>query len=240
MANSRVVLTPEFRMVWPNFVTATEYKEKGKGTGRFSYSGEGLFTEESLKKFRVLRDGNLVEVDVSMLLRELAIEKWPELAAQGALAAAFAGPLAKGWPLKRGDARAEELAKAGKSGEHYKGHRYMNIKSNVTDKVQPPALSIVNPDGKTFRSLQRMLPSDMEIAKMAFVGGNYAVAELNIAASEVGGLKYLTPYINSVRFTREGAKFGGQGGQLMSRFQGIKGGTQDHDPTDGLDAEIPF
>jgi hypothetical protein len=242
MANSRVVLTPEVRLSFANLIKPTEWVDpKTKNpSGKWSYNTEIIIPEDAVKKFRVLRDGNLVEVDLSLLLRELALEKWPELAQPGALQAAFAGVLAKGWPLKRGDVKADALKAAGKNGEHYRGGRVMTTKSNVNDKVQPPALSILNPDKKTFRSLNRMLPSDMETAKMAFVGGNFAVAELNIVASEVSGLKYLSAYLNSVRYTREGAKFGGQGGQLMSRFEGIVGGESPHDPTAGMDAEIPF
>lgn len=245
MAKSRVVLTPEVRLSFPHLITATEYKDPvtKKPSGKWSYQSEILIPETSVAKFRVLRDGNLVEVDMAQLLKELALEEWPELAVPGALQAAFAGVLSKGWPLKRGDAKADEMAKKAepKDGSHYRGHRVMAVKSNVNDKVQPPALSVLNADGKSFRVLNRMLPADMETAKMAFVGGNWVVAELNIVATVVSGLKYLTPYLNSVRYTREGVKFGGQGGQLMSRFEGISGGSSSHDPTAGMGGdEIPF
>jgi hypothetical protein len=233
-------------MSYPSLIESRETTDdRGVKTGKWVYSVEGMFTEESLVKFKVLRNNVLVDVDIQQLLRELAVEAWPELGAPAIagqpspLAAAFAGVAFKGWPLKRGDVKAEARAAKEKDGSHYKGLRLMQMKSNVTDKVQPPALSYVGPD-KKIKAVNRLVPSDMQAAKQLFVGGNYAVAELNIRASIVSGMRYLTPYLNSIRYTREGAKFGAQGGALMSRFDGVVGGEADHDPTAGMDQEIPF
>lgn len=245
MANkSRTVLSPEFRMSYPSVIVAKEFKDKGKPSGKFFYQTETILTEDSLKKFRVLRDGVLVEVDIQQLLAELAREAWgdeknPETGAPLTVKEMFAGPLAKGWPLRKGDVVAEKLKAEGKNGDHYRGMRVMAIKANKTDKALPPALGFADANG--FKPLDRLSPTDMQRAQMMFAGGNYAVAELNIVAQDVSGLKYLTPYLNSITYTREGVKLGNQGGQLMSRFEGIKGGASDHNPTAGMDDdEIPF
>lgn len=243
MAKNRVVLTPEFRMSFANLIRPKEYIEKGKPSGKFSYSVEAILTEDSLGKFKVLRDGKLEDVEIASLLAELAKEAWgtainPETQKPWTVKEMFSGVAQKGWPLKRGDAIADALKAKGKNGEHYRGGRLMALKSNVSDKVQPPVLQIAQKTG--LYKINRLLDTDLEKAKQAFVGGNYAVAELNIAASEVGGLKYLTPYLNVVRYTREGAKLGGGGGSLMERYEGVSGGQADHDPTAGMDDEIPF
>lgn len=244
MANkSRTVLTPEFRMSFPNLVKPKEFIDKGKPSGKFFYNTEMIFTEDALKKFRVLRDGSLVSVDFASLLAELAKDAWgsetnPETGQPLTVKEMFAGVLAKGWPLRKGDVIADVLKAKGKSGDHYRGMRVMSAKSNVTDKVTPPTLSIDQKGGH--RTLNRLVETDMQTARSAFVGGNFAVAELNIVANVVGGLKYLTAYLNEVRYTREGPKFGGQGGALMSKFEGISGGESDHNPTEGMDDEIPF
>jgi hypothetical protein len=244
MAKNRVVLTPEFRMSFPNLIKAKEFIEKGKPSGKFSYNVEMLFPEDSLAKFKVLRGDQLVDTNIEQLLVELAKETWgneidPATGQPITVKAMFAGVAAKGWPLRRGDVIADALKAKQKSGEHYRGVRVMAAKSNVTDKVQPPALSIAAKGGA--QKINRLLEVDLDRARNAFVGGNYAVAELNIAASVVGGLKYLTAYLNLVRYTRDGAKLGGGGGALMDRFDGVSGGQADHDPTAGMgDDEIPF
>lgn len=244
MANkSRTVLTPEFRMSYPNFIKPKEYVEKGKPSGKFQYQGESIFTEDSLTKFRVLKDGALVNVNISELLVELAKEAWgdeknPETGAPVTVKEMFMGPLAKGWPLRKGDVIADEAAKKGKTADHYRGTRVMSIKANVSDKALPPALGFATKGGITV--LNRLSPTDIEKAKQMFVGGNYAVAEINLVAQVVSGFKFITPYVNSVTYTREGAKFGQAGGALMSRFEGVVGGESDHNPTAGMDDEIPF
>jgi len=222
-------------MSFPNLIKAKEYMEKGKPSGKFSYSVEALFPEASLVKFQVLRDGKLVEVNIQDILVELAKEKWPGIVIKDA----FAGVAQKGWPLKRGDAVADALKAKGKNGEHYRGMRLMALKSNVSDKVQPPSLGIAQKGGAY--KINRLVETDLDKARQAFVGGNYAMAELNLAASEVGGMKYLTPYLNLVRYTREGPKLGGGGGALMERYDGVNGGSSSHDPTEGMvEEEVPF
>lgn len=252
---SRVVLTPEFRGSYVNVIEPTEFREPGKPpSGKWAYTSEMIFTEDSLTKFRVDRDGTLVFVDIRKILEEIALEAWPELAGPAQpgqqftpLQLAFIGPLSKGWPLRKGDQVADKALRNAAAAnkpppnvDHYRGNRVIAAKSNVTPKTQPPALAHIVKGNSKPQPLNRAMPSDMQSAKPLMVGGNHFVAEINLKATEVGGLKFIVPYLNAFTYTREGAKFGFQGGALMSRFEGVAGGESSHDPTAGLDAEIPF
>jgi hypothetical protein len=241
MAN-RVVLTPEVRLSYPALIEPKEFIDKGVKSGKFSYQAQAIIPEASLGKFLIPDGASLKEVSLEQLLIELAKEEWPGIV----IKEAFAGALSRGWPLKRGDRIADDLLaaaeKAGKEApkvDHLRGCRVLSVKSNVHPKVSPPQLELA---GKPkARILNRNIAADMQAAKNAFQAGNYAVFDLNIKASTVSGLKYLTPYFNSVRWTRDGEKLGNGGGGLMGRFDGINGGSADHDPTQGLvEDEIPF
>jgi len=260
MANkSRNILTSEVRFSYVNVLEPTQYKDPKTGAlGKWSYHLELIIEEANLTKFQMKNEtGALVDADISKVLRELALEAWPELAQQAmgpdgrpmfgangqpisGLLVAFSGTGEKGWPLRRGDKFADLAKTKGKDGEHYRGKRIMTAKSNVHPKTNPPSLSM-SIDGKT-RVLNRLVPSDMAAAKLAFTGGNYGYAELNIVTQDVAGGKFLTVYLNSLRYSRDGAKFGNQGGDLMSKFDGIQGGTAAYDPTKGMAMadEIPF
>lgn len=248
MANaSRVVITPECRGSFVHMLKARESKDQqGKPTGKFAYTSDLLFPDEALDKFLIADENGsgLKEVKLSDLLVELAKEQWPnaknpETGQPMSVKEMFSGVAMKGWPIKRGDKRADDSQAKGKDGEHYRGLRFLSVKSNVSDKVQPPILSQAIKGGKP-RVFNRAMEADMEVARSLFQGGNYFVAELNIVATEVGGMKYLTPYVNAMRYIREGAKFGNRGGDLMDRFAGVQGGEADYDPTEGMDDEIPF
>ena len=249
MANkSRNILTSEVRFSYVNVLEPTQYKDPKTGAlGKWSYHLELIIEEAGLKKFQMKNAaGALQDVDISQVLKELALEAWPELAVApqpgqpSPLVLAFSGAGEKGWPLRRGDKFADAAKVKGKDGEHYRGKRIMTAKSNVHPKTNPPSLSMPI-DGKV-RVLNRLVPSDMAAAKLAFTGGNYGYAELNIVTQDVAGGKFLTVYLNSLRYSRDGAKFGNQGGDLMSKFDGIQGGTANYDPTKGMAMadEIPF
>lgn len=246
---SRILITPEARLSFCNVIVAKEFKDKNKGnvgTGKFSYITDLIIKPDDIKKFRMLdtTTGNVTEVDFQIALRDLALEAWgtsinPDTSKPWTVKEMFAGVAARGWPLKNGDVIAAK-AKAQtppRDYDQYLGMKALSIKSNVSEKTQPPILSQQLKDGK--RTFNRTLPGDMEIAKQLFQGGNYAFAEINVVANEVSGMKYLTCYVNSLRYTREGTKFGRSGDDLMDRFGGVGGGESDHNPLEGSD-EIPF
>ncbi len=241
---SRSLVTPEFRMSFPHLITAHPYTENGKPTGKEAYQTEAIFAEDALAQFKAYDEAQSKYVDVNLpqLLVALAQEAWPDIKnpATGetlSVKQLFDMQMGKGWPVKRGDVVKQEKEAKGKNGDHYAGMRVMNFKSNKADNIQPPVLSRVT-GAKTFKVLERTSDVDMSQAKLLFQGGNYAFATISIVANVVSGTRFLTPYLNGIRFTREGKKLGGQ--SEMDRFDGYSGGAAAHNPAAGMDDEIPF
>lgn len=240
------LLTPVFRMSYPALIAAKEFKDRGKPTGKFSFQVEAIFEETDLPKFKMFDEtGKLQEVDLAKTLHQLTLTAWPDLSPLldpsqpesptnprlDPVVALFKRQLGKGWPIKKGDAIKQKLEATGKKGDQYVGKRVLSLKSNKTENTRPPILSYVT--GKeTWKALDRNSEADMEKARNLFVGGNYAFASLAIVADVVAGVSFLTPYLNSIRYIKEGAKFGGQ--NAMDRFDGISGGRADYDPTQGM------
>lgn len=231
---SKRVLTPRFRGSYPALVTAKPYTDAGGKKGDPRYNIDMIFDPADIAKFRSEDGaGNLVEVDLAKLAVQAAKERWPELAADPAL---LKSELMANWPLIKGDTLAQKREAKKKDGEAFKGKIIIRAKSyeNV-----PPILSYKKlPSDEKATVLQRSSDVDMKKANDLFVGGNYFGAELTMKPTEVSGKKYITFYINAVRFLAEGEKFGGKG--MMDRFDGVYGGTSDHNPTEGMDDEIPF
>lgn len=225
------LLTPVFRMSYPALIQAKEFKDRGKPTGKFSYNVEAIFEEADLANFKMFDEtGKLQVVALSTVLAQLTKTAWPDADVK----ALFTGQGGKGWPIKKGDAIKAQLEAKGKKGDQYAGKRVMSLKSNKTENTRPPILSTVT--GKeTWKVLDRNSEADMDKARNLFVGGNYAFASLAIVADVVAGVSYLTPYLNSIRYIKEGTKFGGQ--NAMDRFDGISGGRADYDPTAGMTAD---
>lgn len=239
------LLTPIFRMSFPALIAAKEFIDKGRPTGKWSYQVEAIFDETDLGNFKILDDaGTPKNVTIADELSRLAKTAWqdlppylypdqPESQANpkvDPIVALIKRQNGKGWPLKKGEAIKAALELRGKKGDQYAGKRIMSLKSNKTEKARPPILSVAT--GKTFRVLERSSEADMSIAQNLFVGGNYAFAAISIVADIVSGTRFLTPYLNSIRFVKDGPKFGGQ--SIMDRFDGIQGGTSDYDPTEGM------
>lgn len=253
---TRSLVTPEFRMSYPALITAKPFTDPntGKPTGKEAYQVEALFAPDALSKFKAYDETQSKYVDVSLpqLLAQLANEAWPNMVFPDGHPQAgqpmsvkqlFEVQLNKGWPIARGEVvKARRQANAAKKnktfgGEHYDGTIVMSFKSNKADNIQPPALSKVT-GASTFKPLERTSDADMSNAKLLFQGGNYAFATISVVAQVVSGVRFLTPYLNGIRYTREGKKIGGQ--SEMDRFDGYQGGASAHNPTAGMDEEIPF
>lgn len=223
---SRALITPTFRMSYPSLIKPRAYKNKPNGDKNFSL--EMIFAPDDLTKFKAPTDeGNFVDVDVRQVLAEIAKEQWPGISLkdefkQGA-----------NWPVHDGDAVSAKREAAGKKGDAYKGNKVIKAKAS---EAYPPALFYMN--GKQRVQIDRANDADLKKAESLFVGGSYAFAEVNIAANETAQGKFLSFYVNRVRFVKTGERLGQQ--SMMERFDGINGGQSDHDPTDGLDDEIPF
>ena len=242
---SRSLVTPEFRMSYPALVKPKPFMENGKPSGQESYQVEAIFDEAVLTKFRTYDEATnaYVEVNISQVLFQLAQEAWPGQNIKTMFESQkdkFDEPN-KGWPLKRGDVLKAQKEAKGKKADHYAGTRIMSLKAptetRAGEALQPPTLSMATGPG-TFRTLDRSMDEDMQKANHLFTGGSYAFATIGIIAMTVAGVKFLTPYLNSIRWTRVGKALGG--GNEMDRFDGYSGGASDHNPTQGMDDEIPF
>lgn len=246
--HSRSLVTPEFRMSFPSLIHAKPFMKDGKPTGKESFQVEAIFDEEVLANFQMWDEAEkkYVAVNLPQLLVQLANEAWPNMTfAAGhsregqpmTVKELFDAQNGKGWPIQRGDAIAAKREAKGKKGDAYVGKRVISFKSNKADNVQPPNLSMVT-SKTTFKTLNRTNDVDMEKAKNIFQGGNYAFATVSFVAMTVSDTRFLTPYLNGIRYTREGARLGGA--SEMDRFDGVSGGSSAHNPTDGMDEEIPF
>lgn len=235
MANERVMrvlLTPVFRMSFPQLVTAAQYRGPNNvPQGEFYFNTEMLFEAADLEKFQVINPetGEFEFVDVRVVASQLAKKKWDGIVVKEAVA-----DKSLHWPIHNGDQHADKKEAAGKSAEYYRDKRFLRTKAL---KKFAPSLKYLN--GKEKVDLNRGMDSDMDKAEALFVGGNYAFAEVSLVANETAQGRYLTFYINSVCFVKPGERFGG-GGSLMNRYDGIEGGVTDHDPTAGMDEEIPY
>lgn len=227
------ILTPRFRGSYPNLIEAKPYTDEHGKKGEPRYTLDMIFNPDDQTKFRTEGgDGQLVEVDLAKLCVQAARERWPELADPALLKS----ELTKGWPIKKGDLIAAKREAKKKDGEAFKGKIILSAKSYENVK---PILSFVDPKTKTARRLSRTSDTDMKLAEELFQGGNYFGAELSLKPTEVSGTKYITLYINSVRYLAEGEKFGGKG--MMDRFDGVYGGESTHNPAEGMENdEIPF
>jgi hypothetical protein len=230
--NNITLLTPMFRMSFPQLIEPKAFVRAGKPQGEPKFSVTMIFDPESLKNFQK-QDPNdpnkLVNVDVSQVVAELARAEWEGIKLN---ADTKSGGMADTWPIINGDTYAAKQEAKGKKGDAYKGKKLITAKTGVE---YPPTLRLVV-DGKV-EKLSRALDKHMAMAKAAFVGGHYAVAEVTLSPTELDGERYVPFYLNNVRFVKEGERFGGQ--SLMDRFGGTEGGTEARDPTAGMDDEIP-
>lgn len=230
--------TPIFVMSFPNLVDPDRFKENGKPKGDPRYGVDMIMDAESGIKGWFRKDRNAgtwgpVD-DIRGLMVEVAKVEFG--ADFNVKASVEHGGMH--WPLRSGDKKAAELEARKKNGAMYVGKHLLRIQSN---EQYPPVLTIMEdgPDGRQYRDLERDVAADMAIAKRRFRGGHFAVATCVIRAGEVQS-KYLTFYVNSVLFAKEGQIIGGLT-EPEDRFGGIVGGESDHDPTAGMDGanEIP-
>lgn len=222
-------------MCFPKLITAQAFMENGKPKGDPTYSSECILKPDFQTKFLEDQNGSLTEVDLRVILVQVAKAEWPDINVKEAVAS---GELF--WPIIDGDAHAEKgrLKAVEKKKEpnvdHYKANKVFRVSAN---QDYAPVLSLK--DGGKIVTLNRASDVDMAKAKQAFKGGNYAIAEISAAATKTAQGKFLKFYVNSVRMIRSGDALGGGSG-LMSRFDGVNGGKSDHNPMAGLDDEIPF
>lgn len=229
-AAERLFITPVFRMSNANVITPKRFKDpktkKEKGDPTFSLTG--IFEPDDMKKWFMVDDQSekgFTEVDLAATLVQIAKEKWSGIDVKA--------EFAKAWPIKAGDAKAAKLEENKKNGDYLKGKKTVNFKSK---EDVAPRLIVWENGVKT--ELNTTDPEQKKKAEKLFVSGYYARALVKVMATEMDESKYLTFYLNEVRFVKVGEKIGGT--SAMDRFEGVYGGSSDHDPTAGLDEEIPF
>ena len=227
-------------MSFPNVVEAKPFMVDGKpkpGSAP-TFNVSGIFDIDNLKKFQAADPNDptkLVQVDVALVCAQLAKAEWPELDIKNAMAST--------WPIRSGDIYAAQQEKKKKNGDAYKGKKIIGMKAM---QEYPPTLSAVI--DRKLKVLNRAFSDDMKLAAQLFQGGHYAVAEVNLSPTTMKkGTNqntgediveyYVTFWLNSLRLTRLGERFGGA--SLMTRFDGVTGGASSHDPTKSLEDEIP-
>lgn len=225
--NSKTLLTPVFRMAFPNFIEPKQITVNGKPQGDHLFTATCIFDPADLDKFQVPdpQDPNkLTNVNIAKVVAELCRAEWPGIDLNA--------EMGQTWPIVDGDKYAAKQEAKQKSADAYKGKKLINVKAKSD---YPPSLYAVV-DGK-LTQLNRQMPNHIAVARSVFIGGYYAIAEVNVSPNEFAGRKYATFYVNNVRFVKEGERLGGQ--SLMNRFAGVMGGASDHDPTHGLGSDIP-
>lgn len=144
-------------------------------------------------------------------------------------------------PFKSGteiaDKRKAENAKLVAAGQRAKPEaEYARGKGILT------ASSTVRPSFSIFEGARVVdLLEDAAIikARQKFFFGAECLAQMNFAAGEVRGSKYVACYINLVVSTGKGKNLGGSRPTGSNVYAGYNNGS-DADPTGGIDDEIPF
>jgi hypothetical protein len=238
MPASRILITSTFQMSFPNLLKPRAFQEApGKAPRDPRYSVDMLYEPSDLEHFKIFDEKTqaFVDVDVRRVAAAVAKEEWPDLNAKEAVAAGVLG-----WPVKDGDDYADKRDLKGKKGnDHFRGKKIIAAKAN---EEYPPRLYHAK-SGKREQIVRGTTAGD-QLAGQLFYGGAFAFAEITVKAVLSGENKYVTCYLNSIKFMKDGERLGG--GSVMDRFDGIDGGESDIDPTGGadtggdLDAEIPF
>lgn len=229
--STKVVITPLCRLSYPKLVTPEPFTDaKGVKKGDPVYTTELLVPNEDMDKFKAFDEetGDFVDVDFAKVCAAVAKEKFPDVNLKDAVNQGLLS-----WPIKSGDARAEEK---GAKGEHYAGHKVIRGKALTKIKDRPNAPRLYYVEKGDRQMIARGTDEGSQRAEHLFYGGAYVLAELSIVAGDMPN-KYVTCYINSVRFVKDGTRFGGT--SLMDRFEGVMGGESALDPTGESDDEVP-
>jgi hypothetical protein len=216
-------------MSYASLIEPKAYMQNGKAQGDPYYSVEAIFDPEDMDNFMVMTEGTGWEkCNFPAKLVELAKMEWPNIVVKDAVAAKEMQ-----WPVLDGTARADEAKAKDKNQEHFRGKKVVRFKASLKN---PPDL-VVAQNGE-WVTLRRDAEKDLATMNNCFVSGYYAEANITCVPMTVTGTQYIPSYANAIAFDREGERLGGMSNE--DRFGGVRGGQSDHDPTQGLDDEIPF
>lgn len=227
-----IVITPVVRLSYPKLVTPEPYKDaSGNAKGDPVYTAELLVPNDDMDKFNIFNEEteDWEHANFAKICADVAKETFPDVNLKETVAANIIS-----WPIKNGDAKYEEK---GEKAEHYAGHKIIRVKALTKIKERSNAPRLYYSENGERKMIARGSDTDMQKAEQLFYGGAYVFAELSVVAGKSPN-KYVTCYVNSVRFHKDGPRFGGT--SLMDRFEGVVGGQSDVNPTEGLDDEIPF
>ncbi len=238
---SVTLITEPFILSFPQLDVPRAYQPKGSAPmGEPRYSFEAISDKEALQAWQILdRDkGEFSAGDVQKRLVRLAREKWG--AKYNVVAAVKDKDL--GWPFKPGDKKADEK---GAKMEIYRGRMSWRAHANaeINGRPNPPTLYEAE-EGGLVKLMRTTEAGKARIAEL-FYGGAICTAEVNAVAMETPQGKFITLYLNSVVFEKDGERLGGV--SAMERVRGVKGGSTSYDPSAGMgpgkdemDDEIPF
>ncbi len=234
-------ITQHFILSYPKLLKAEPYidpiTKQAKGDPVFSF--EAIAALDTLTAWDILdKDADaFTKGKVEVRLVALAKEKWGD--DFDVRAAVLHGGLT--WPFKSGNAKADEK---GSKSDHYRDTKYFRAKALAEIKGSPNEPSLYDGSGGELIKLMRSTEAGKQRINELFYGGAICTAELNAVAGVTGESKYVTFYVNSVVFERDGDRLGG--GSRIEQMRGVKGGQSSVDPSEGmtnaedLDEEIPF
>lgn len=234
-------ITEPFILSYPKLLKAEPYVDPvtKKAKGEPQYTFEAISALGALGAWDIYsRDSDdPIKGKVEARLVKLAKEKWGD-------DFDVAGTVKHGglsWPFKSGDRKADEK---GSKAEHYRDTKVWRAKSMASINGSPNEPSLYDGSNGELIKLRRSTEAGKQRIGELFYGGAICTAELNAVAGMSGDNKYVTFYVNSVVFEREGDRLGG--GSRIERARGVHGGETDYDPTKGMDGgeelddEIPF
>lgn len=234
-------ITEPFILSYPKLLKAEPYIDPNtkqvKGDPVFSF--EAISALSALAAWDILNkvEDEFAKGKVEVRLVALAKEKWG--ADFDVKAAVQHGGLT--WPFKSGNAKADEK---GAKAEHYRGTKFWRAKALAEINGSPNEPSLYDGSGGELIKLMRSTEAGKQRINELFYGGAICTAELNAVAGVTGENKYVTFYVNSVVFERDGDRLGG--GSRIEKMRGVKGGESPVDPSEGmqnkdtLEDEIPF
>ena len=208
-------------MNFPKLIVAEKPKVKGQANPIFSMGM--ILDQDAIGKFKQANeDGTFKDVSIVAVCQDLTKRKWPGQKPADTFRNMKGGT---NWPIRKGDdmIAAEQKKDKPKKLDYLAGKYQIGIKALEN---YPPRLCYR--DSGKLVTLDRTVEADLKKAKKLFgTGGSYAIAELSVVAQETQMGNFLTFYMNTVVFKKEGERLGGS--SLMDRFDGIDGGDSDHE-----------
>lgn len=236
---SVTVITEPFILSYPKLLKAEPYMENGKPKGDPVFSFEAISALDALAAWDIYSkdSDDPTKGKIEVRLVALAKEKWGDNF--DVKASVAAGGLS--WPFKSGNAKADEK---GAKADHYRDTKFWRAKALAEINGSPNEPSLYDGRNGELIKLRRSTEAGKQQINELFYGGAICTAELNAVAGTTGDNKYVTFYVNSIVFERDGDRLGG--GSRIERQRGVQGGESSVDPSKGmeksedLDDEIPF